>query len=217
VFYNPAAPAYDYDPEGAKRLLAQQGFADHDGDGVLEDSHGNPVRFTLKTAANSNLRVQLANFVRDDLARVGIQCTLATVDPNSMVAAIQDTYDYDAALGGLASVIPPDPGLGANFYRSSGATHFWNARQPRPATPEDAQLDSLFEALNSITDLPARRRISAEMERVIGEQCWVTWLPVNDLKVPVRNRFGNLQPSAIRHRLLWNIETVFVKPAPRKP
>ena len=217
LFFNPGAPAWDYDVDGAKRLLAQLGFVDRNGDGVIEDGRGNPVRFTLKTAANSNLRVQLANFVRDDLARVGIQCTLATVDPNTMVAAIQDSYDYDAALGGLASVIPPDPGLGANFYRSSGATHFWNARQVHPETAEEARLDSLFEAMVSTTDLLARRRISAEMERVIGDQCWVTWLPINDLKVPVRNRFGNLQPSAIRHRLLWNIETVFVKPAPRKP
>ena len=217
LFYNRAAPAFDYDPDAARRLLAAQGFSDRDGDGVLEDVRGNPVRFTLKTAGNNNARVQLANFVRDDLARIGIQVTLAPLDPNTMVASIQDTYDYDAALGGLGSVIPPDPGMGANFYRSSGATHFWNARQVTPETAGEAKLDSLFEAIESTTQLAVRRRLSAEMDQVIGDQCWVIWLPVNDVKVPVRNRFGNVAPSSIRHRLLWNIETIYVKPVARKP
>ncbi len=64
------------------RLLARLGFRDRDGDGVIEDSKGNPVRFTLKTNAG-NVRVQMANFVRDDLARVGIQCSVAAVDFNT--------------------------------------------------------------------------------------------------------------------------------------
>ena len=30
-------------------------------------------------------------------------------------------------------------------------------------------------------------------------------------KIPLRNRFGNAKPSVIPHRLIWNIDTVFVK------
>ncbi len=37
VFFNPKAPASEYDPEGAKRLLAALGFRDRDGDSVIED------------------------------------------------------------------------------------------------------------------------------------------------------------------------------------
>ncbi len=29
------------------------------------------------------------------------------------------------------------------------------------------------------------------------------------------NRFGNVHPTILPHRLLWNIETVFVKPRGR--
>jgi hypothetical protein len=32
------------------------------------------------------------------------------------------------------------------------------------------------------------------------------------MKLPVRNKFGNVRPSVIPHRILWNIEQVFVKP-----
>ena len=216
AFHSARPPANEYDPAAARRLLARLGFRDRDGDGTLEDRTGNPVRFTLRTNANSNVRMQLANLVRDDLSRVGIQCVLAPVDPNTMAVSVQDRFDYDAALGGLGTVVPPDPAMGANFYRSSGATHFWNAGQPRPETPAEARLDSLFEAVESNGDPALRRRVSAEMDRLIDEQCWVIWLPVSNARLPVRNRFGNLQPSGIRHRLLWNIETVFVRPVAAK-
>ena len=214
LFYDEHAPKYDYDPAAARRLLERLGFRDRDKDGVIEDSRGNPVRLVLKTNANSNVRVQLANFVRDDLKRIGIDCTLAPVDFNTMIGNIQDNFDYDAVLGGLGSTIPPDPGLGPNFYLSSGSTHFWNMRQPRPATPEEARIDSLFERIITVRDPATRKRISAAMDRIIGEQCWVVWLPVPKVEVPVRNRFGNLAPSSIRQRLLWNIETVFVRSRP---
>ena len=217
IFFTGRAPAYDHDPAGARRLLQRLGFRDRDGDGWIEDAKGNTVRFTLTTNSNSNLRVQLANFVRDDLRRIGIECAVKTVDFNTMMGAIQESFDYEAALGGLGTTLPPDPGAGANFYRSSGATHFWNARQDRPETPEEARLDQWFEAIVSTGDPASRKRIAADMERLIGEQCWIVWLPVQKIRLPVRNRFGNVQPSIIRHRLLWNIETVFVKPNGKGP
>jgi hypothetical protein len=37
------------------------------------------------------------------------------------------------------------------------------------------------------------------------------WLPTLKAKLPLRNRFGNTMPTVIRHRLLWNIERVYVK------
>jgi peptide/nickel transport system substrate-binding protein len=215
LFHSPRAAAPDYDPPAARRLLARLGFGDRDGDGVLEDAKGNPVRFTLKTNAGST-RVQLANFVRDDLARVGIQCTVAPVDYNTLIGNMREDFDYDALLAGLGAAVPPDPGMCGNFYRSSGLSHFWNTRQERPESAEEARLDSLFGELLRPAPLAARQRLSAQMDRIVDDQCWVVWLPTMKAKVPVRNRFGNLQPTILPHRLLWNIETVFVKPEGRR-
>jgi len=211
-FASATPSAWDYDVDGARRLLAEQGFVDRDGDGVLEDAAGHPLRFNLMTNANSNVRVQLANFVRDDLAHVGIACTLTPIDFNSMIGHLQNDFDYQAALGGLTGLVPPDPAAGAGFYRSDGATHFWNAAQPAPSTPAEARLDSLFDALAASRSAERRRALSAAMDRLIDDECWVIWLPVPVVKLPVRNRIGNVQPSSLRHRLLWNSETLFVRP-----
>jgi peptide/nickel transport system substrate-binding protein len=194
LFFTPRTTAPDYDPPAAKALLARIGFQDRDGDGVIEDARRNPVRFTLKTNAGST-RVLLANFVRDDLARIGIECTVAPVDNNTMLNNMREDFDYDAILAGLGAAVPPDPGMCGNFYRSSGAAHFWNTR-PAP--------------------LAARQRLSARLDQIVDDQCWVIWLPTMKIRLPVRNRFGNVHPTILPQRLLWNIETVFVKPQGRR-
>ena len=45
------------------------GFKDTNGDGFLEDARGNQVGFMLKTNSSNALRVSMANFMRDDLAK----------------------------------------------------------------------------------------------------------------------------------------------------
>jgi len=210
-FHDPAVTAPDHDPAGARRLLARLGFRDRDGDGVVEDARGNPVRFTLKTNAGS-VRVQMANFVRDDLARVGIQCHVAAVDYNTLIVNMREDFDYDAILAGLGGAVPPDPAMCGNFYRSSGATHFWNLRQLRPETAAEARVDSLFGRLLLPGTAAARRALSSRMDRILNEECWLVWLPVMKVELPVRERFGNVAPNLLPHRVLWNIETVFVKP-----
>ncbi len=213
-FHDPAVRAPGYDPAGARRLLASIGFRDRNGDGVVEDPQGNPVRFTLETNAGS-VRVQMANFVRDDLARVGIAVTVSAVDYNVMLNHMREDFAYDAILAGLGAAVPPDPGMCANFYRSSGLSHFWNIRQPAPATPQEAEMDRLFGQLLLPAGEAARKALCGRIDRLLDDRCFLIWLPTMRVRLPARDRFGNLQPSILPQRLLWNIETVFVRPRGR--
>lgn len=61
-------------------------------------------------------------------------------------------------------------------------------------------------------DLVERRQAWHELMSVVNDQCWFVWLPVQIMKLPVRSKFGNVQPSPMPHRILWNIDRVFVKP-----
>ena len=56
-----------------------------------------------------------------------------------------------------------------------------------------------------------RHRTWNEIQKTVNDECFVIWLPTINAKLPVRNRFGNMEPSVIPHRLLWNIDRVFVK------
>ncbi len=126
IFHSPDLVRDDYNVEESKKLLASLGFKDGNGDGVLEDTRGNPITFTLKTNSDNTLRIALANFVKDDLAKVGINVVLAPADFNTIITNIRADFQYDALLLGLQSGVPPDPAMMQNLYRSSGLTHFWN-------------------------------------------------------------------------------------------
>lgn len=216
VWYTPDAVHYDYDLEGAKALIAKLGWKDRNGDGYVEDTNGRTVSFTLKTNSSNLLRVNTANFVKDDLAKIGVRCDPAPVDFNTLITNVRTDFQYESVLLGLQSANPPDPGMGQNVWRSSGLTHYWNIKQPRPETAAEARVDALMGANTITNDMAERKRTWLEIQSTINEECFIIWLPSIIYKVPIRNRFGNVHPSVIPHRIIWNIDEVFVKPAPRR-
>jgi hypothetical protein len=60
-------------------------------------------------------------------------------------------------------------------------------------------------------DRQAQKTAWKEVENIINDQAWFIYLPILKIKLPVSNRFGNLQPSIMAHRIIWNIDQVFVK------
>lgn len=211
VWYTPDVVKFDFNLAESKRLLASLGFKDSNGDGILEDTRGQPVSFSMKTNSDNKMRVGMANFIRDDLAKVGIKVTLAPVDFNTLITNIRDDKQYEAILLGLQSGVPPDPAMGQNTWRSSGRTHNWNISQPKPATPEEARIDSLMDTLVSSSDMTVRKQAWKDVQNIVNDQAWLIWLPTINAKLPLRNRFGNVKPSVIPHRLIWNIDRVYVK------
>ena len=210
-WHAPDVPHDDYNVAESKRLLASLGFKDGNGDGVLEDPRGNPVAFQLKTNADNTMRVATANFVRDDLSKVGIRVILTPIDFNSLITNLRSDLQYEAILLGSQSDTPPDPANGQNLLRSSGLSHYFFVRQQKPSSPEEARIDQLVDKLVTTIDLGERKKISKEIDTIWNEQGWFVWLPILNVKLPVSNRFGNVQPSVMAHRILWNIEQVYVK------
>jgi peptide/nickel transport system substrate-binding protein len=210
-WYTPDLPHYDYNVAESKRLLASIGFKDGNGDGVLEDTRGNPVVFQLKTNADNVMRVATANFVRDDLAKVGIRVILSPIDFSSLISNLRNDLQFEAILMGSQSGVPPDPAGGQNLLRSSGISHYFFVKQQKPSTPEEARIDQLLDQFVTTLDMGQRRAIWREIQTIWNEQGWFVWLPILNVKLPVSDRFGNVRPSVMAHRILWNIEQVYVK------
>lgn len=85
-----------YDPEKAKALLAEAGWADTDGDGVL-DKGGKPFEWELKVGSPRPIYTQTAGLLEDACKKVGIRMTLRTLE---WATFVQDYYDrnFDAAM-----------------------------------------------------------------------------------------------------------------------
>ncbi|MFI4881170.1 MAG: ABC transporter substrate-binding protein [Phycisphaerales bacterium JB064] len=92
---NPDIEPYAYDPDRGLALLAEAGWRDRDGDGKLEDDQGNPFTFEFTFSNGSESTLQMANAMKADFARYGIDMQLRTIDW-SVLVDILNRRDFDA-------------------------------------------------------------------------------------------------------------------------
>ena len=101
---DPAYPkdlnTYDYNPDKAKSLLAEAGWTDSDGDGVL-DKDGEAFTFDLKFPTGNKVRELSAPIIQKNLQDVGIDVKLDQADFNTTLAVLQDENQrFDGVLMG---------------------------------------------------------------------------------------------------------------------
>lgn len=70
-FYGKDIAPHPYDQEAAKRLLAEAGWSDSDGDGVL-DRGGAKFEFSLMTNLGNQIREDALVMIQDDLKKIGV-------------------------------------------------------------------------------------------------------------------------------------------------
>ncbi len=216
-WYDSTVTGADHDPEAAKALLDKLGLKDRNGDGIREDAAGHPVSFTVIFNADNKLRASMATLIQDDLNKVGIKLVPSGLDFNTLLSKTRSDHQYEACMGGLGSAVPSDPGMGANFWKSSGLTHFWDNKQPegKPDTPAEGRIDAMFQRNVGTTDLAARKAAYHDMSQTLNDETLVVWLPTLLMRLPVSDLFGNVHPSPMPHRILWNADRIFQK-HPRK-
>ncbi len=210
-WYDPNAKQYPYDVKRAKEMLAKEGFLDRNKDGWIEDGQGQKVTFTILTNADNNYRQTMCALLKSDFKALGVDLVVSPIDFNLLISKIRESRDYEAVLLGLASGVPPDPALGQNVWKSSGKTHFWYIEQPRPSTPWEAQVDSLVGAMVKVDQYPVRKKIWDRIQEIVTDQCVFTYLPSERGFCVIRNRFGNLRPTVVPHKVLWNVHQIYLK------
>jgi peptide/nickel transport system substrate-binding protein len=109
-----------YDPDAARAALAQAGWADSDGDGVL-DRDGQRLTLELMVSSGNPRRERIALLAQDALRQVGVQLEISTLDFNAYVdRAVRK--DFDALVGGWSADLFVDP----TTQWHSGPEHVYN-------------------------------------------------------------------------------------------
>lgn len=203
-------PAYPHDPARARTLLAEAGLRDADGDGRLEDGQGRPVRFSVITQKGHTIRERSAAVLQEHLRAVGITLDVASLD----VGALQQRWlagDYDSIYFGVQASAT-DPALNPDFWLSSGAFHFWNPGQSRPATDWEAEIDALMRRQAAASSLEERQRLFAEVQRIFGHQLPAIYFVAPRVTIAVSRRVANPTPVQQVPQLLWSAETLAMQP-----
>lgn len=207
-FHNPRVRKYPYDLETSRKLLKEMGFEDRDGDGFLEDLEGNRLEFTLLTNSGNTVRERMGVIIQDDLKKVGMKVIFKPIDFNSLVAKLDSTYDWEAVIIGLTGGV--EPHHGKNVWHSSGHLHLWHPKQKKPATSWEKEIDEIFEKGAVTLDPEERRKLYFRWQEIVAEKLPLIFTVNPAALYAIRNKFGNLKPTAYGG-MLHNIEEIYLK------
>ena len=176
---------HPYAPDSARALLERQGWADSDGDGVLEKD-GKEFRFEL--TVGGDLSPQSAVFIQDQLRRIGVAMEVGQFE----LTVVQDRFragDYQAIIYG-------SPGDGWSFVQE--------ALGPDRSIPwsDEAVTALLVEALGE-----ARGERGDEVERMtqtVLREMPFTWLYPGVQTHIVPAELEGLRPDRGPIAYLWN-------------
>jgi peptide/nickel transport system substrate-binding protein len=207
TWYSTAAPQYPLDRARARELLASLGLADKDGDGMLEDARGEPVRFSVIVQQGNTIRERTVSVIQDQLRQVGIGVDIAPLDPQSMFQRMA-AGTYDSMYHG-AQASSTDPIIGwSEFWFSSGQAHYWNPQQKTPATEWEGRIDALMHKVESAPTLTERQQLFADAQKIFGEELPAIYFAAPRVTVAISSRVGNPQPAPQVPQLLWSADTL---------
>jgi peptide/nickel transport system substrate-binding protein len=171
-----------FDPDAARRTLAELGWSDSDGDGIL-DRNGDPLSFELLMTSSSVLRVRSAVFLQEQLRQVGVDLVVQTLEPNAMGGRVV-SGNFDAYFGAWAQ--DPSPGSIAESWATSGVGG------GNYGAYTNAEVDQLITVASSELDPVAAKEAWMEIVGLINDDAPAIWTHGGIVKVGIDERFENV-------------------------
>ncbi len=154
--YESGVRQWPYDPEQAKRLLDEAGFPDPDGDGPRS-------RFKLSfKSTNLDLRRRIAEALKEQLQHVGVELEIRTYEWGTFFSDIKKGNFH---LYSLAWVGIQDPDIYHQIFHSASVPPNGDNR----GHYSNSQVDQLLEEGRTAVNLAERKRIYAEVQRILSE------------------------------------------------
>ena len=210
--YDVGVPQMNGDPAKARQLLADAGWKDTNGDGIVE-KNGKPLQVSLYVRTDNAVRLKAANAMVDPLARVGIRLKVQPADFDTSIRAhispnSQPPFDFDAAiLGWTRTTVDPD------FFAL-----FHSSQIPTQAAPDllnipgfqAPEFDSLSIQGRSTYDFGQRRDQYTRMQEIVADQLPYYFLWAQKFAVVAGPRLqGDIDFSSPEY--MWNINQWWVQ------
>jgi len=164
---NPNLQPYPYDPIKARALLREAGFADTNGDGILEKD-GKPFSFEILTNQNKE-REMTAVLIQRRLKEVGIEVNIRVLEWASFLGRFIKPKQFDAVVLGWSLSLDPDQyGIWHSSQQAPGQFNFISYSNP--------QADKLLEAGRIELNPDKRMKIYHAFSKTLLEDSPVIYL-----------------------------------------
>jgi peptide/nickel transport system substrate-binding protein len=187
--YNADVKRYPYDPKKALELLAEAGWRDTDGDGIL-DRKGQRFEFELLVNQGNEVRAKTAEIAQRRLAEVGISVKIRVIEWAAFIKEFINKRRFDAVI--LGWTIPMDPDL----------YDVWHSSKTGPSelnfiSYKNEEVDALLEKGRSTFDRAERKRCYDRIQEILAEDQPYIFLYVPDA-LPIFNaRVRGIDPAPI--------------------
>jgi len=166
-YSNPNVKPLPYDPQKARQLLAEAGWKDTNGDGIL-DREGKPFRFTLITNSGNDTRRDVGVLVQRQLRELGIDVTLELYEWSVFLSNFVNVKHFDACLLGWSLSVDPDAYEIWHSSQIEKGFNFISYRNP--------EIDRLWEEGRKEYDIEKRKRIYWRIHELMAEDQPYTFL-----------------------------------------
>ena len=185
--HNPDVKRYPYDPERAKALLAEAGWKDAGGKGVLEKG-GRKFAFTVLTNAGNESRAKTAEIIQQNLAAVGIRMEIRTLEWSAFINEFVDKRKFDAVI------------LGWSISQDPDQYDIWSSKKTGPKELNfvgfaDAEVDRLLEEGRRTFDIEKRRKAYFRIQEILAEEQPYVFLYYPDSLPVVQKRIHGIEPA----------------------
>ncbi len=184
--HNKNLVAPPHDPAKSRRLLAEAGWRDEDGDGVLE-RNGREFSFEIITKQGDPVRENGAVILRANLAEVGVKVNLRVMEHTAGLAQVQ-AGRYDAFLGLLNANLFGNP---AGYVQSDATDQFNHGHY------SNATVDSLLEVATGLRERDEALPVWWRLQEELMKDQPAAYLMYPDNLVGVSKRLQNVKPSLL--------------------
>jgi len=187
--YNTDVRRYPYDPQRARELLAQAGWRDSDGDGLL-DRGGTPFVFEIITNQGNEVRAKCAEIIQRRLADIGITAKIRVIEWAAFINEFINKKRFDATILGWSITLDPD------LY------DVWHSSKTEPGglnfvSFKNEEVDELLEKGRGTFNQEERKRYYDRIQEILAEEQPYTFLYVPDALPIISSRFRGIEPAPI--------------------
>jgi peptide/nickel transport system substrate-binding protein len=148
---------YPYDTAKAGALLAEAGFKDSDGNGILE-KNGRPLKLSLLTYPQRPGLPPMAQALQDQLKKVGIDVKVEIMEYGAITQRAE-TGEWDMRIMAMATAMIPTPAFyGQVLYYSNKGLGYHNDK-----------VDQLIDACSASFDSNEKYRLAREWQQLVEE------------------------------------------------
>jgi peptide/nickel transport system substrate-binding protein len=199
--HDDAIAPYPYDPERARKLLADKGWADHDGDGVL-DKDGHKLAFELATNTGNQQRIDATVLIQNELKRIGVAVTPAVMEFQSLSSRINEGR-FQAVITGWTMPTTLDLSYAFHSREIGAGSNFVGFSDP--------ELDGVLDQIRTTPELADALPLLYRAQEILHHQIPYTYLWESQRLVGIRRRLRDVGPNSLY--LLFNLPEWWVVPA----